>query len=81
MAQFNRVFRFEDSDMETHYADYPTSSTSILDLVGLQMKTRLWPTKAVAKILSPIPKAADNYRVGLNYKGHAAEAKVSFRKA
>jgi 2-keto-4-pentenoate hydratase/2-oxohepta-3-ene-1,7-dioic acid hydratase in catechol pathway len=37
--------------------------------------------KKVVKLLSPIPGPAHIYGVGLNYKGHAAEANVSLARS
>ncbi|KAL2061487.1 hypothetical protein VTL71DRAFT_6864 [Oculimacula yallundae] len=88
MAAFHHVFRFEDSDAEAHYTDYEGDPNNVFEMVGKEVATRappfetvgeakrVWPLKKVVKILSPIPAAAHIYGIGLNYKGHAEEAKL-----
>ena len=90
MYFFERLIRFKCLDGNTYYGEAPKGSNGI-DLIGkdivfckndpladedaLEKPTE--EEKKVAKLLSPLPRAAQIYGVGLNYKGHAEEAGVS----
>lgn len=85
MSPFKRLVRFEASDGKEYFGEAPDLSGG-LELIGTDLpvyddpfdpeNTLSSSKKTVARILSPIPRAAHIYGVGLNYKAHAQEANV-----
>ena len=91
MSLFKRLVRFKDYEGKTYYGEAPESLISVAEFIGQEVETYENPfsptetssgsnktKKIIAEILSPIPTAAHIYGIGLNYKGHAAEAGVSY---
>jgi hypothetical protein len=91
MGSFKRLIRFKDYEGKIHFGEAPEVA-SFKALIGDEVQTYDDPfslsstidtattsiQKAkVAELLSPIASAAHIYGIGLNYKGHAAEAGVS----
>ena len=86
MFFFERLVRFETADGQEFYGEAPEHVTGP-ELIGTEVLIYENPLedggslsttrKKVAEVLSPIPKAAHIYGVGLNYKAHAAEANVN----
>ena len=86
---FNRLIRFEDAAGEIKYGEVPKETAWDANLIGLTVNLYEgivpWDagfhlTKAtgkIAKLLSPIPSTPIVYGIGVNYRQHAEEAKVS----
>lgn len=87
--KFKRLVRFEDSSQTVHYGEIPASHQWSDDLTGLSVPTYSgglpWEsgfeltetTATIAKVLRPIETTPIVYGIGLNYRQHAEEAKVT----
>ncbi|KAH6695138.1 fumarylacetoacetate hydrolase family protein [Plectosphaerella plurivora] len=87
MTPFTSLFRFRDERGEVHYGEAGASSNHTLDtLVGRDVSIfrggKPWDegfvlTDEKRKVLCPLPQTPIFMCVGLNYKQHAQEAKMS----
>ncbi|KAK6364946.1 hypothetical protein LTS17_011642 [Exophiala oligosperma] len=79
---FRRLVRFKTSEGKIKYGEAPSEGASVGDVIKTYNGTFPWELEpsdeqaVVGEILCPLASTPIFYGIGLNYKGHIAEAKL-----